>query len=48
MLDQMVAGSLVPKLADLGSAVKNEGKVVQFTSEYAPGEQVSGEEADPA
>jgi serine/threonine protein kinase len=46
MLDQMVAGSLVPKLADLGSAVKNEGKVVQFTSEYAPGEQVLGEEAD--
>ena len=48
MLDQMVAGSLVPKLADLGSAVKNEGKVVQFTSEYAPGEQVLGEEADPS
>jgi serine/threonine protein kinase len=48
MLDQMVAGSLVPKLADLGSAVKNEGKVVQFTSEYAPGEQVLGDEADPS
>src|SRR5260370_11452428 len=47
MLDQMVAGSLVPKLADLGSAVKNEGEADQFTSEYAPGEQVLGEEADP-
>lgn len=48
MLDQMVAGSLVPKLADLGSAVKSEGKVVQFTSEYAPGEQVLGDDADPS
>jgi len=48
MLDQMVAGSLVPKLADLGSAVKSAGKVVQFTSEYAPGEQVLGDEADPS
>src|SRR5260370_14998594 len=48
MLGQMVAGSLVPQLAGLGSAVKNEGKVVQFTSEYAPGEQVLGEEADPS
>jgi len=48
MLDQMVAGSLVPKLADLGSAVKSGGKVVQFTSEYAPGEQVLGDEADPS
>src|SRR5438309_2367759 len=38
MLEQMVAGSLVPKLADLGSAVKSGGKVIQFTSEYAPGE----------
>jgi hypothetical protein len=48
MLDQMVSGSLVPKLADLGSAVKSEGKVVQFTSEYAPGEQVLGDDADPS
>ena len=48
MLDQMIAGSLVPKLADLGSAVKSGGKVVQFTSEYAPGEQVLGDEADPS
>jgi len=48
MLEQMVAGSLVPKLADLGSAVKSGGKVVQFTSEYAPGEQVLGDEADPS
>jgi serine/threonine protein kinase len=46
MLDQMVTGALVPKLADLGSAVKREGKVVQFTSEYAPGEQVLGDEAE--
>lgn len=42
MMDQMLPGALVPKLADLGSAVKTGGKVEQFTSEYAPGEQVLG------
>lgn len=48
MLDQMVGGTLVPKLADLGSAVRVEGRVTQFTSEYAPGEQVLGEDAQPS
>ncbi len=42
MLDQMLSGALLPKLADLGSAVRTGGKVTQFTSEYAPGEQVLG------
>ncbi|HZY95070.1 MAG TPA: protein kinase [Candidatus Bathyarchaeia archaeon] len=46
MLDQMISGGLVPKLADLGSAVRTGGKVAQFTSEYAPAEQVLGEGAD--
>ncbi len=45
--DQMRNGSLVPKLADLGSAVRIGGKTNQFTSEYAPGEQVLGETAAP-
>jgi len=40
--DQIRAGTLVPKLADLGSAVRIGGKVNQFTSEYASGEQVLG------
>ena len=40
--DQIRAGTLVPKLADLGSAVRIGGKVNQFTSEYASGEQVIG------
>jgi serine/threonine protein kinase len=43
MKDQMKSGTLVPKLADLGSAVRIGGKVGQFTSEYAPGEQVLGD-----
>jgi hypothetical protein len=43
MRDQMKSGTLLPKLADLGSAVRIGGKVGQFTSEYAPGEQVLGE-----
>src|SRR5438132_11975701 len=46
MLEQMVAGSLVRMPADLDSAVKSGGKVVQVTSEYATGEQVIGDEAD--
>jgi len=45
MRDQMRSGTLVPKLADLGSAVRIGAKVGQFTSEYAPGEQVLGESA---
>lgn len=45
MRDQLKAGSLVPKLADLGSAVRIGGKVGQFTSEYAPCEQVLGDSA---
>jgi len=45
MRDQMKSGTLVPKLADLGSAVRIGGKVGQFTSEYAPGEQVLGDSA---
>ena len=48
MLDQMLSGTLTPKLADLGSAVRVEGRVIQFTSEYAPGEQVLGEDAQPS
>ncbi len=48
MLDKISSGELVPKLADLGSAVKKGGKVVQFTSEYAPGEQVLGDPAEPS
>jgi serine/threonine protein kinase len=48
MLDQMLTGTLTPKLADLGSAVRVEGRVIQFTSEYAPGEQVLGEDAQPS
>ncbi len=43
--DLMKTGSLVPKLADLGSALRIGGKVNQFTSEYAPGEQVLGDTA---
>jgi len=43
MRNQMKSGTLVPKLADLGSAVRIGGKVGQFTSEYAPGEQVLGD-----
>jgi serine/threonine protein kinase len=43
MRDQMKYGTLIPKLADLGSAVRIGGKVGQFTSEYAPGEQVLGD-----
>ncbi len=46
MLDQMISGALVPKLGDLGSAVRAGGKVGQFTSEYAPAEQVLGQGAD--
>src|SRR5437667_5376353 len=42
MRNQMKSGTLVPKLADLGSAVRIGGKVGQFTSEYASGEQVIG------
>jgi hypothetical protein len=45
MMSQIVSGALVPKLGDLGSAVKIGGKVVQFTSEYAPAEQVLGSAA---
>jgi protein kinase-like protein len=45
MRNQMIAGTLVPKLADLGSAVRIGGKVGQFTSEYAPAEQVLGDSA---
>jgi serine/threonine protein kinase len=48
MVDQMLSGNLVPKLADLGSAVRTGGKVGQFTSEYAPAEQVLGLGADPS
>ncbi len=48
MLDKIGSGELLPKLADLGSAVKKGGKVVQFTSEYAPGEQVLGDPAEPS
>jgi serine/threonine protein kinase len=48
MLDQMLSGTLLPKLSDLGSAVRVNGKVGQFTSEYAPVEQVLNEPADPA
>ncbi len=48
VMDQMQSGVLVPKLADLGSAVRIGGKVTQFTSEYAPGEQVLGDSAAPA
>jgi serine/threonine protein kinase len=48
MLDRIVSGEILPKLADLGSAVKKGGKVVQFTSEYAPGEQVLGDPAEPS
>jgi serine/threonine protein kinase len=48
MLDRIVSGDLLPKLADLGSAVKKGGKVIQFTSEYAPGEQVLGDPAEPS
>ncbi len=40
--DLIRAGTLIPKLADLGSAVRIGGKVNQFTSEYAAGEQVLG------
>ncbi len=40
--DNIRDGSLVPKLADLGSAVRFGGKINQFTSEYAPGDQVLG------
>jgi len=40
--DQIRAGTVIPKLADLGSAVRIGGKVNQFTSEYASGEQVIG------
>jgi hypothetical protein len=43
MRDKMKSGTLVPKLADLGSAVRIGGKVGQFTSEYAPAEQVLGD-----
>jgi Protein kinase domain len=45
MRDKMNSGTLIPKLADLGSAVRIGGKVGQFTSEYAPGEQVLGDSA---
>ncbi len=48
MLGQMTSGTLLPKLADLGSAVRTDGKVIQFTSEYAPVEQVLGAGADPS
>lgn len=48
MLDQIVSGQVLPKLADLGSAVRTGGKVVQFTPEYAPVEQVLGSGADPS
>jgi Protein kinase domain len=45
MRDRLTSGTLLPKLADLGSAVRIGGKVGQFTSEYAPGEQVLGDAA---
>jgi hypothetical protein len=48
MFEQMISGKISPKLADLGSAVRTGGKVVQFTSEYAPVEQVLGSGADPS
>jgi len=48
MANQMKSGSLVPKLADLGSVVRIGGKVGQFTSEFAPGEQVLGDGASPS
>ncbi len=47
MMEQLQSGSLLPKLADLGSAVRTGGKVVQFTSEYAPIEQALGSAANP-
>lgn len=47
-IGQIQSGGLVPKLADLGSAVKVGGKANQFTSEYAPGEQVLGNGAAPS
>lgn len=40
MLDQLKQGTLVPKLTDLGSAVRVGGKFTQFTSEYASAQQV--------
>src|SRR5260370_39784475 len=43
MREQMKSGSLVPKLADLGSVVRIGGKGGQFTSRYAPCEQVLGD-----
>ncbi len=42
MADQLASGALLPKLGDLGSAVRTGGKAVQFTPEYAPAEQVLG------
>ena len=45
MTERIKSGALVPKLADLGSAVRIGGKVGQFTSEYAPAEQVLGDSA---
>lgn len=48
VIEQIQSGALVPKLADLGSAIRVGGKVTEFTSEYAPGEQVLGEIAAPA
>ncbi len=48
MMDQLLSGGLVPKLADLGSAVRTGGKVIQFTSEYAPAEQILGSGAGPS
>src|SRR5260370_4289774 len=43
MRDQMRSGALVPKLADLGSAVRIWVKVGQVTSDYAPCYQVLGD-----
>jgi hypothetical protein len=40
MLEQLEKGSLVPKLADLGSAVKVGAKFEQFTAEYASAQQI--------
>lgn len=40
MLEQLKSGQLVPKLTDLGSAVKIGKKFEQFTPEYAPAQQI--------
>jgi hypothetical protein len=46
--DQIRSGALIPKLADLGSAVRIGGRVTQFTPEYCPGEQALGDKTTAA